>query len=876
MSNNLTRRDFVGGAVGLGVGFTTGIRVNTAANVETARQRLLIRIDCAEEYPPEKYFSHGQVKVIESQVGRYREAEGSPLSRFGYRFPIEHVGKPHLAIIRYPDDKRRFMCINDGTSYDLTTGLFTGYAQPLTGQMQELRQIFWPRWQDCSIVFMTWGEGEPAAAASIEIYELADLPALEIPADRNDNTGRELGIQYEDPCGCCFAEGAMDHEQWIDRIVQYARHSGQKLLAYPMAWYHGPQFPCECEPAGALGCVVAQDRKQYVRWTTKPEDWYARLLERFGREGLEFQGTLTLMRLGSLLQNMNIDLDKIKAGDETYNNMLWNNHVQSSTGDWTLIYNARNLTQIAEAIKGDSVIEPFRASFTPAYGERREGANRATPMFNPVHPVVQKTILRFVAEIGERYAKYPAFKGISFNMFASAMPWFGSIHAGYDDYTISLFEKETAINVPVDPKAPDRFSKRYEYLTYACRPAWVDWRCHKIRQFFGDIHSTLAATRPDLRVTATLYDETAIPGALGFPTAAHQLYARQDTLQFYQEAGIDIALYGNTPGLEIDLGTGNSRDRGGHPPHPTGGVNRSLAESTMFRDFDYLDNDSLSAVHAHDRPGVFIFNCWVEAWGKTMWFHPDPGDPNVAKLAIMDGKPADGIVQANSEYPKDGFWWDSQSRITPPFPGGVHFLEPYAHAVAELDACRITRGGLFLDKAHAEALQSFARPYRALPKRKFTTVGATTDPVAVRSLLYDNKRFFYVVNRDYYPIQVELAFNRSPEMIRDLATDTTLNASQKWPLSIGPYELRAFTVDPQFELTGFTAAVPPEISRTMIADADKAFIAFVTVRAAGKYIPGMDKMESRMRSAVAEKRFAWLRRALTGYIVRKCSEIANT
>jgi hypothetical protein len=101
-------------------------------------------------------------------------------------------------------------------------------------------------------------------------------------------------------------------------------------------------------------------------------------------------------------------------------------------------------------------------------------------------------------------------------------------------------------------------------------------------------------------------------------------------------------------------------------------------------------------------------------------------------LATIDGRPAEGIIRANAEYPKDGFWWDSQLRITPAFPEGVHFLEPYAQAVADLDTCRITRGGLFLDKAHNEMIRQFARAYRALPRQNFTTVGASTDSVTMR------------------------------------------------------------------------------------------------------------------------------------------------
>ncbi|MCA9419279.1 MAG: hypothetical protein KC917_23610, partial [Candidatus Omnitrophica bacterium] len=188
-----------------------------------------------------------------------------------------------------------------------------------------------------------------------------------------------------------------------------------------------------------------------------------------------------------------------------------------------------------------------------------------------------------------------------------------------------------------------------------------------------------------------------IPNTLGPVSASHQIGARLSNYELYREAGIDLALYGDEPGLEVDLSMGNSRDRGGHGPNPAAGVNTPLAAASMFRDFEFLDAETLAAAHNHSKPGLFIFNCWVEAWGKHIWFKPDPEDPNLPTVSLMDGKPAEGVLRINSEYPKDGFWWDSQLRITPPFPAGPHFLEPYAHAVAELDACRITRGGLFLD-----------------------------------------------------------------------------------------------------------------------------------------------------------------------------------
>ena len=180
-----------------------------------AEKTKLAGIDCTQEYPADRYFSTGDDVVVESGAGRYREATAKPLSRFGYRFPIAHVGRPHLAVIRYPDDRRRFMCVMDGTCYDLSTGITSGFAYPVSGRMREIRQVFWPRWQDCTLVFMTWGHDEPAAVASIDIYELDSLPSLNLPAPPTGIARRELGIQYEDPCGTGASEGALSDRKSV-------------------------------------------------------------------------------------------------------------------------------------------------------------------------------------------------------------------------------------------------------------------------------------------------------------------------------------------------------------------------------------------------------------------------------------------------------------------------------------------------------------------------------------------------------------------------------------------------------------------------------------------------------------------------------------
>jgi len=865
MSGGTTRREFLAMAASAGSALAMGSGWNAALaeKADLSKAKLLHRIDCTQELPPDKYFGLGEVKVVESSAGRYREAQGvPPTARFGYRFPIEHIGRPHVAVIRYPDDKQRFMCIMDGSCYDLSTGVYTGWAEPISGTMLELRQIFWPRWKDCSIVFMTWSAGEPAAAAGIEIYELDDLPPLSVPGDPGDGTRREFGIQYEDPCGTGASEGAKTRAEWIDHLVQYARHSGQSLLAYPMAWYHGPLFPAKCEPSNGLDGVVAEDRRQYSRWTTTPVDWYTALLERFGKEGLQFQGAMTLIRLGTLLKKMNIDLGSIQKGVDTFNNMRSDNQVQSSANEWTALYNGVNYRTLAELNKDKKPLEPWVQEPPQwAYGERRNNPSWIAPMFNPLHPTVQEAILTLVKEMGERYAKYPAFKGISFNLFLAAMPWFGTIKFGYDDYSVALFEKETCVAVPVDAKAPDRFAQRYKFLTETHRAAWVAWRCKKIRELFGRIHKMFAAARPDLRVTVTLWDEVVLPH-IQLSTEDLQFGARKSMVELYREAGIDVDLYRDEPGLEVDRQMGNSLDRGGHWSTP----------ETAFRDSHYLEQDSIDTFHKLDRPGAFIFHGYVEAWGKFVVFRTEDDDANVAVLSVMDGKPAEGIFRTNSEYPKDGFWWNSQERITPSFQGGVHFLEPYAAAVADIDACRITRGGLFLDKAHTEAIQQFAKAYRSLPKKKFDTVGTTTDPVVVRTLLHDGRRYFYAVNRDYYPMKVEMAFSAVTKA-EDLAIGERFELPKQWSLVLGPYDLRSLAIPADVEIIGFTATPPEQIAKSLRQEAEQVLVLFGKLRAAGKSVPGMDKLEERMRVAMADGRLAWLRRALTSYVVRRSRAI---
>lgn len=823
----------------------------------------ILTIDCTKDYPADSYFQSGDVRVVESALGAYREAEGKPLSRFGYRFTLPAAEKPYLVVARYPDDKRRMMCVMDGTSYDLTEGVFTGFNQPLSGQMQEMRHIFWPRWQDCSLVFMTWGNGEPAAVSEIQIYELNDLPAMDIPAPGGDSPRRSVGVQFEDPCGKGSSLGALNPQQWQDRTIQYMRYTGQNLLTYPVVWYHGPHYPSDIEPSQDLGMVVAPDRKMYGFSTTQPTDWVSSMLAEFDKQGLQFKAALTLLRLGSLMKDMNIDLASIQAGKETYNNMRMDNKVQDGTQDWTTPYNALNGPGIGMPVENW------------VYGERTGTCSKG-PMFNPLHPKVQNAILNLIREIAHKYGKFSSFRGVSLNVWHTTICWFATPEIGYDDYTVNRFSRETGIAVPGDATAADRFTTRYEFLMKSHRERWLSWRCERISDLFRAMRDVLIAERPDMQLTLNLWSETTVSQLLGTPgKPEHQLFARKSTYDVYRDGGVDARLLQNEPNISVDYVYTPARDR---DSWGTDGLDMKLEQLCMFRDHDFLDDLTLSTMKEGRNPAAFIFDSWVEAWGKYSNFPCPSDDLRMKEYAKVWSIPEDRIRHHNSEYPKDGFWWDWQFRITPQFPSGIHYLENYAHAVAEMDALEITRGGLFLDTGHSSLIQPFARAFRALPAQKFETVGESTDPAAVRTLLCDGKRYLYIVNREYYPVQVSLKLSAPSTTALDCSTgqNITLDASNA-TIALGPYELRSFTFPPEARINGFDVVVPPQITNALTCRTNAALQQINALKKQNTSLPiGADRMVELIREAQVKKQYSRLRHALDSYIMRKCDQLAET
>ncbi len=146
--------------------------------------------------------------------------------------------------------------------------------------------------------------------------------------------------------------------------------------------------------------------------------------------------------------------------------------------------------------------------------------------------------------------------------------------------------------------------------------------------------------------------------------------------------------------------------------------------------------------------------------------------------------------------------------------------------------------------------------------------------MAVRTLVFDGKRYVYLVNRDYYPVSVKLQIGNASGDITDLSNHQTASVEKDWQITLGPYELRSFAMPEQVRVEGFLATPPPQIEEQLKAEAADVAARIEQAKKEGKGLPpGAESLAGRIKQAAEDGRLAWLRRALHSYPILKSRQL---
>jgi hypothetical protein len=140
-------------------------------------------------------------------------------------------------------------------------------------------------------------------------------------------------------------------------------------------------------------------------------------------------------------------------------------------------------------------------------------------------------------------------------------------------------------------------------------------------------------------------------------------------------------------------------------------------------------------------------------------------------------------------------------------PAGRHYLERYALQVAEADALMLGDGGNAYTVGQP-MLRDFLKEYRALPQTMFKTRDDAQDPVVVRELARPDDFLFYAVNRERYPVHVQMELAASGE-IKRLSTGEKVPLNGKTlDITLQPYELQTFSAPAGSNILKVTQTIP--------------------------------------------------------------------
>jgi hypothetical protein len=597
--------------------------------------------------------------------------------------------------------------INDGSGYRgwglVASGVNTGIDHRVTNSMKTFRFIIYPKVPVTGFCFMTQKGGLKATASRVKVYRIdSELPALEVASPDYRYTGQHLerislipmtflntNDEYKFAVTYCNSMHRGFYKNWYNSIanmIKYMRFSGENMLIAGMYMY-------------------SPDVSPY--WKTKEMANSAELLGRM------------------------CDANGIKV-------LLGVEYSRPEGGTF------QRYTDAEVAAGADTIMSVDKTG---------KQVTTTSDVANMMVPAVENDMKSVVEDLCTLYGDTPGIAGIAFQEGIMWTPGFGQasgstdpLDTGYDDATISAFEADTSIDVPISDTSTTRFADRYAWIMANALTEWITWRNARISGLNSELSDIITTANPNW--TMSVFPSVTKNRNLGTPE------------QQLQRAGYDASSYGSTDILFSSMYTNGVR------PYQNG-------VAPLLKEREWSQHPDVIGVT--DEQGGYVNNGFFEMTQTSSTWYYD--------LSLCCD-----------------YVWQSGRDFLYPFSQVMSRTTPSIMAQTWLDVNMM--GGFEQER------REFNRAFRVLPPGPYTTLtGSGLDTnLVVRSAVTTTGSAFYVVNPAGWPVTVTLGYNGTS--IRDLGTGDTLAASGgEITFTMQEYGIRSFEITGAYALTGASVSV---------------------------------------------------------------------
>lgn len=657
---------------------------------------------------------------------------------------VEQSRRPHLLVITAPGSVSQQVGISllepNAAGQLAPPGLETGFYHLSSGPSASAAPVrhevtWWPKQRDCLLLLHDLGTGRPIEIEKVELYELT-AAADQTPTTSATPTGRWVGPYLHKPLlaetfggiECLDSPTQRSLKDWLT-----FHDAGQRLVEYLCSHGHN----------STLLTVFADGSALYPSSLLEPTPLYD--------SGTHFS-TGQDIRRKDVLELLYRLFDR--AG------LVLIPELQFSTPLPAL---ERSIAEQSAPAKGIELIGRDGRTWRESRSSGGTG-----PIYNPLHPAVQAAVLDVVRELAERYRGHASYQGVAVELSSVGYLQLPGLNWGYDDETVSRFERSTGIRVPA-ADGPERFHLRYAFLTGRARNEWVRWRCRELAAFHRRLAEVVTASKPTARFI--LAGNRVLRGRQADDDIYEAVKLGSRLEDLLPPKGLDFSLYHDIERLVVLRPDFQSVPR----QHLGDALDETINRSR-----------SLDAAFAVPMRGALLYHL-----------------PSEYRLEDFD---------AVSPWQPAYTWLAAQASAT-----GESNRRRISQALAAGDQQVLFDGGWTIPLGQEAATRPIRDLLRSLPATEFRAADIQRQPLVIRRAHADGKTWFYAVNDFAGTVAVELAFS-CPATIpcRRLPTNAAVSlqpASEgsRLRFSIGSFGVWACVFDdPSVRLTEVRVTPTPE------------------------------------------------------------------